>query len=1048
MPEIDSLSIKITSDVTSASKAIDELTAKLTGLKGELKGIGNNFKGTSSGASGAAKSINLFANSASSASKKSFSLASAIGKVYASYWLLFRAFGKLKNAIDLSADLTETQNVVDVTFGDMRDKVQELADVSITQLGMSELSVKKYASRFQAMGVTMGITGKQVSDATERIMNLNKQLERTGYNTAANDVSDMSVQLTRLVADYASLYNMDQADVAKKFEAIYTGMTRPMREFGLDLTIASLQEYALANGIEKSVKEMTNAEKTILRYEYVMANSSRAMGDFIRTSNSWSNQIRILQQLLQKLGSTVGTVFINLLKPAVRAINIALNQLIAMVTKGVNAIGKLLGWQIEISDVGVAEDMEDFAGAAEEADEGLGGAADNAKKLKGQLQGFDKLNVLTTQKDSGKGKGGGSGAGADLGGGGATGGDFSIVPSMKQYESDINSWFELGERLRDAIVNGLASIDWKSIQLSAMRCGNRIGEVLSALVTPDDNGVYQLGMQIGHTLAQALNTAVDFFYNLGQTLDARQFFTNFGKSIATAINTFFTEFDFEEFANTIDVWVQGIWTTITTALLGDDEGGGIDWGLIFGKIFEFLGSLDISTYAIIFGAVLFKIVSGGVTSILTLVKTNLGNAIGTAISDGIMSSPALKAISEKGLFPAISEGLAGISTGAKLAAGGIGILVAGLAIAYATSEDVREKFHEAASALSDSLAPAADYISGTIIPDLKAGFDGLMEIIRPMTDFIGGVFVSIWNDMISPAIMFIAENVVPKLGEVFRDLWEKVLVPVATFIGSVLTPVFQFIATILDSFWKNIVVPLAGFIGTVFYAAFEGIYILFDKILIPIVSDLMTAIQWGWDHVLSPIVTFIGGKFSDVFTSTFESIGKIIDHLKEVLQDLITFIDAFFKGDWETAWTAVKDIFKDLFNVVIDVAEWAINQVIDGINGFFSWGIGSLAKDALGHFDINIGEIAHVSLPRFANGGFPEDGLFLANHNELVGNFANGRTAVANNEQITEGIYRAVSDAIRDNATGTVVEIDGKEVFRAVKRENQRQINRTGFGLA
>ena len=1048
MAEVDSLSIKITSDVTNASNAIDQLIAKLTTLKGSMNGIGNAFKGVSTASSGATKGVNLFANTATAASKKSFSLASAIGKVYASYWLLFRAFGKLKNAVNLSSDLVETQNVVDVTFGDMRDKVQELADVSITQLGMSELSVKKFASRFQAMGVTMGITNEQVSDATQLIMKLNSQLEKTGYNTAANSMADMSIQLTRLVADYSSLYNMDQADVAKKFEAIFTGMTRPMREFGIDLTQASLQEFALANGIEKKVKEMTNAEKTLLRYEYVMANSTRAMGDFIRTSNNWANQVRILQQLLQKLGATIGTVFINLLKPVVRNVNIMLNSLIAMVTKGVNALGKLLGWQIEITDVGVAEDMEDFAEAAEEADEGLGGAADNAKKLKGQLQGFDKLNVLNTKDGSGKGKGSGSGAGAGIGGGGATGGDFSLIPTTKPYESDVKSWFDLGKRLRDAIVGGLKSIDWDEIQLNAMRWGNRIGEVLSALVTPDENGIYQLGMQIGHTLAQALNTAVDFFYNLGQTLDARKFFTNLGKSIATAVNTFFTEFDFAEFADTIDVWVQGIWTTITTALMGDAEGGGIDWGLIFSKAFEFLTHLDPSTYAILFGVFLWKVLSGGLASILVLIRTGLGNAIGTEISAGIMASPAMQAITEKGLFGAIASAIGGISTAVKVATGAIGVLVTGLAIAYAKSEDVREKFHEAASALRDSLAPAIDFVSNTVIPDMKRGWEGLLGVIKPLTDFIGGVFVSIWNDMISPALKNIAENVVPKVIQTMKDLWEKVLVPLAQFIGSVFTPVFSFVATLFQSFWQNIVVPFAQFVGTYFYSVFENIYVLFDKILIPVLGVVISVFQFLWEKVLSPLADFVGGVFLTVFTTAFEGIGKVVSGIQTIFADLIEFIDAVFSKDWSRAWETVKNLFKDMFNIIIDVAEWAINKVIDGINWFFTWGIGKLAKDALGHFDINIGEIDHVSLPRFANGGFPEDGLFLANHNELIGGF-NGQTAVANNEQITDGIYRAVSDALRENGGGeTVVEIDGREVFRAVKKENQRQINRTGYGLA
>ncbi len=1011
MAEVDSLSIKITSDATNAVKAIDELTSKLSVLKGSMKGVGVSFNSTSTSARGAAQSINFFSSTASTASKKSFSLASAIGKIYASYWLLFRAFGKLKNAVNLSADLTETQNVVDVTFGDMRDKVQELADVSIQQLGMSELSVKKFASRFQAMGVTMGITNEQVSDATNLIMKLNGRLAETGYNTAANSMADMSVQLTRLVADYSSLYNMDQAEVAKKFEAIFTGMTRPMREFGIDLTQASLQEFALANGIQKSVKEMTNAEKTILRYEYVLANSSRAMGDFIRTADTWSNQIRILQQQLQRLGSVIGTAFINFLKPLVKSVNLALNQIIGLVTRGVNAIGKLLGWQIEISDVGVAEEMEDFAESAEEADEGLGGAADNAKKLKQQLQGFDKLNVLTTQQDSGKGKGSGSGGGAGATGGGATGGDFSIVPSTKPYESDVESWLDLGHRIRDALTGWMDGIDWDSIQSKARKAADAIADVISGIFDPDLDGIYTLGRSIGHTLAQALNTIVDFMNEFGARLKQENTFHDIGMTIATGINTFFDEFDFVEFADTVDIWVKGIWETIWTAITNTD------WQKVYEGIRKFLSNLDLGTVAIIIGALTIKQILAAkvLPNALAFLAKTLSGQIGTALASAL----GVELTGNASITAAITGAVMQMGSTFKL-----GFL----------------------ALMGNAGAEGALAFVNPII----AGFTGVIS-------FIGGA-----------AAMFVA----------FRDMWSNgwnIISEVVKDLGIILMGVGAIILG-APAIVAGVIAAIVAVLSTLVIVVHQNWDSIRTKVLTvwnEIIKELGTAKDWTNEHIIIPIReafrNFVADikNFFDTLWSNIQNVWSMVsgwfnnnvilpitngfrnfyDEVRNIFNGIIDYLRGAFSQNWSSVWNSVKDIFRGIFNSIVDIAEWAINSVIDGINSFLNHGIGELARSALGYFGISIGEISHVSLPRFANGGFPEDGIFLANKNELVGRFANGQTAVANNEQITDGIYRAVSDALRENG-GTVVEIDGREVFRAVKRENQRQINRTGYGLA
>ena len=215
-----------------------------------------------------------FGAGADYARKKSFSLASAIGKLYAKYFLLLRLFRGIGKGIGLASGLTEVENVVNASFGRFKNQeitldykingeeyvtsIEKLGETSIQDFGMSELTAKQIASRFQAMGGAIGFS--------------------------QDEMAKMSLTLTALTADMASFYNVEQEAVAEDLAAIMTGQTRPLREYGLDLTQATLQDWALSQGMEANIATMTQAEKVLLRYNYVLAQTGMAQGDFARTS--------------------------------------------------------------------------------------------------------------------------------------------------------------------------------------------------------------------------------------------------------------------------------------------------------------------------------------------------------------------------------------------------------------------------------------------------------------------------------------------------------------------------------------------------------------------------------------------------------------------------------------------------------------------------------------------------------------------------------------------------------------------------------------------
>lgn len=535
------------------------------------------------------------------------------------YLGLYGAIRGIKNAIDISSALTEVQNVVDVTFGDMSKKVNDFAQDSIRQFGMSELTLKQTASRFQAMGTAMGIDSSLIKKANEF---LNKQTD--GYIGLSDSMADVSLNLTKLTADMASLYNIDQDVVSQDLAAIFTGQTRPLRDYGLDLTQATLKEWAMKQGLDSDIESMSQAEKTMLRYQYVLANTQTAQGDFARTADSWANQIRILKQSFEQLGSVIGGALINAFKPFVKALNSVLLVVISFVTKVTNALGAIFGWKYEDSGAGLADSFSDAAESADDVADSTGQAAKNIDKMNKGVRQFDELKLITTNDGSGKKGSGGSGGGGASGG--ASGGKLVKTDTIfKNYESDIKNLKQLGKYISDALSKAMESINWDKIYSKARNFGKGLADFLNGLINP------RLFGNVGKTIAGALNTAIYATLSFGQTFD----WSNFGKSLAEGINKFFKTFDFKALAEDINTWVQGVYKTIKTMIEN------IKWSDVWKGVKDFLSNIDIETVEILLGAFALKLAGKLLTG--KLLKETIGKLIGAKFT-AAFGSTAVKSL--------------------------------------------------------------------------------------------------------------------------------------------------------------------------------------------------------------------------------------------------------------------------------------------------------------------------------------------------------------------------------------------------------------------
>ena len=199
-----------------------------------------------------------------------------------------------KEAIQTASDLQEVQNVVDVTFGDSAAAIESWATTAQSQFGLTELQAKQYTSTMGAMLKSMGI--------------------------GESDVYGMSTAMAGLAADMASFYNLDFDEAFSKIRAGISGETEPLKQLGINMSVANLEAYALANGIDKAYNSMTQAEQATLRYNYLMSVTADAQGDFARTSDSLANSWRSFKTSMTSIVASIGEAVLPFVNEAINAV--------------------------------------------------------------------------------------------------------------------------------------------------------------------------------------------------------------------------------------------------------------------------------------------------------------------------------------------------------------------------------------------------------------------------------------------------------------------------------------------------------------------------------------------------------------------------------------------------------------------------------------------------------------------------------------------------------------------------------------------------------
>ena len=312
--------------------------------------------------------------------KNSFNLQAITGFLRSAKTLV-TTLGQLTNK---SSAFRENVNLYKVAFSETGKSIEEVTKT--TDKFINSLS-EMYGLDESWLTRTVG-TFKQLSNA---------------MGLSVEEGTNLSTLMSRMSLDISSLYNVDVDRASTVLQSALAGQTRPIRSLtGADITQNTLQNTLDKMGLEKAVSELSFAEKRLLIIISLTDQLSKATNDYGNTIEQPANQTKILSQQWERFSRALGNVFLPILwkvLPYLNAILMVLTEIINMFAKFVATI---FGFDLEDTDPvsGLSDSFLDM-------EESMNSAGESAKKLKSGLRGFDKLNVISTQKGSGAGAGGG-----------------------------------------------------------------------------------------------------------------------------------------------------------------------------------------------------------------------------------------------------------------------------------------------------------------------------------------------------------------------------------------------------------------------------------------------------------------------------------------------------------------------------------------------------------------------------------------------------------------------------------------------------------------
>lgn len=622
-----------------------------------------------------------------SAHKSSKGFVSSIGMFYAKFFLVIRAVKKFGQAIGSAQDYIEEFNYFSVAL----DKVGKDSANQFKKAGYN--SAEEYAGSFRKRfgKLQKQLTGYKVDtntgDATNTFShNLGLDLtEVMNYNAAIAQITnsagmlgetsiDSAKALTMLSADWASLANLDTADVMQNFQSGLVGQSRALYKYGIDITSAGLAQTAMNHGVTESIKNLSQQSKMQLRVLTMLEQSKVAYSDLARTINQPANQLRMLQAGFKKLSLTIGSLFM----PIVQKLYPYMNAMVMVLQDFAQWVAKLAGIKLGDTDGSrKTPEVPDYSDAADDTDKvakNMDKTAKKTKKAADNLQSFDQVNKLQDNSDSDSDDDDNDkNANIDL--------SKDISDALKNYEkiwdnafkSNQNKAVELYKKMKKAILDawkggdftslgsalanwinkGMRNIPWTKIKKTTKKIAKSLATFLNGFVKDLD------WTKLGENFSEGLNTWFETSYTFFKTFDWLKFGQSIKEGITAAINTFDGDLAGKSLGAKLRGMIQfafGVMVNFPYKNLGKKIGDYINGFL------EEMGEVRKNT-GLTGWQELGKTISDGITGILDTIDTALstvdwwevGKAIGDFLSEIEWGKTLLKVgkIIVKGLFNAL-----------------------------------------------------------------------------------------------------------------------------------------------------------------------------------------------------------------------------------------------------------------------------------------------------------------------------------------------------------------------------------------------------------
>lgn len=950
------------------------------------------------------------------------SLAKKAGAALASAFAVKKLVDFGAQCIELGSDLAEVQNVVDVTFPRMSRQVDEFAKSAAQSFGLSETMAKRFTGTFGAMAKAFGFG------------------ERAAY--------DMSTTLTGLAGDVASFYNISQDEAYTKLKSVFTGETESLKDLGVVMTQAALDQYALANGFGKTTKAMSEAEKVALRYQFVQDQLSLASGDFIRTSDSWANQVRVLKLQFDSLKATIGQGLINVLTPVIKVINTIIGKLMSLANAFKSFTELITGKKGSGGTSAAAAGMEAVAGSAADAGTAVSGAGSAAKQaakdLKTVTTGIDELNIIKPDTDSGASDGGSSADSFDMGEL-----DTSAVDELgSRYQALIDRMKELASLARkgfwdafgdtsvfDSIQNSIGSIRQSLADIFTAP------EVLRAANNFADSVAYNLGRvtgaaaSIGATVADNLLGGIsryleqnsqriqDFLVSLFN-IEARgaEIKGNFAESIADIFTVFRSDSAKQITADIISIFANGFM-------------GVVELGSTFAT-----DVLDVLTAPIAENTDRFKSAFQGLLDVVQKVTGTIADLVADTI-DGILQ---LYAQNVHPLFESLKSGFTEIVSTA---------LDAFQEYILPVLQEAADKFGEFASSTLQPLIDKFLDFAGKVAGVIGTLWNGVLKplvlwFVQSMAPVIRDVLSSAINmfSSFASAVAGIVDSVLSVLGGlidfvkgVFTGDWslawegiQEILSGAWSFMKTLVTDAVDAIVNAVNLAWttiskvtSTIFTGIKTFLASIFNAILSVVSTVIRSVQTTI-NTTIAAIKSNWESIWTSVKTFVSGIFDGIRSTITSKMDAVRSGIGSALNQI--------KSTWDNIWNSVKSSTSSIFNGIWSTIKGAINNIISGVermaNGVIkginsminalnrlSFSIPDWVPEIGGNtFGLHIPNISSVSIPRLAEGGYVR-----ANTPQLamIGDNRRYGEIVAPEDKMQEMVNRAAALASREDSMNT-----------------------------